>query len=341
MRIGIDARKVADFGIGTYIRGLLGGLVRLRTGDEIVALAPRDTPLPDGVEHVAFDAPHYSIRELFAVGAAARRAGVDLLHSPHYVTPVTSLPLVVTIHDLIHLHQPQRSALARPYARFMIQRALRRARRVLTVTSAVRAELVAEMGADAGRIVVTPNGVRPATRSGHSGAPPPYFLFVGNDKPHKNAGALLTAFARVRATMPDARLVLAGANFERYAGIAGVECRGFVAESELDALYAGAVALVLPSREEGFGLPAAEAMAAGTAVVTSTCAALVEVTGDAALHADAEDPDALAAAMLRLARDTGLRAALASRGRERAASLTWERCAVLTRDAYDAALRGE
>src|SRR5687768_714094 len=99
MRVGIDARKIADFGIGTYIRGLLRGLVELGSGDEYVAFAPEGAPVPRGIEHVVLDSPHYSVRELIVVGRAADRARLDVFHAPHYVVPFTKAPLVVTIHD--------------------------------------------------------------------------------------------------------------------------------------------------------------------------------------------------------------------------------------------------
>jgi alpha-1,3-rhamnosyl/mannosyltransferase len=335
VRVGIDARKIADFGIGTYIRGLLGGLVALQSGDEYVAFAPAGTSLPDGVEHVAVDAPHYSLRELFAVGRAADRARLDLFHAPHYVVPVTRTPLVVTIHDLIHLHQPLRNPLAPLYARTMLGRALRNARRVITVSEAVKRQLESELGAK--NVAVTPNGVDPVpARSGTVRGRS--FLYVGNDKPHKNAGILLDAFALVRRELSDATLVLAGGAFERFANRDGVIARGFVSEEELARLYDEAIALVMPSREEGFGLPAAEAMAHGTAVITSNAAALVEITGDAALHVDANDAGALAAAMLRVAREPSLRAELGANGAARAARFTWRRCAELTRNVYETAL---
>lgn len=330
MRVGIDARKIADYGIGTYIRGLLRGLVELRTGDEYVAFAPAGTAIPAGVEHVPLDAPHYSFRELFAVGRAAERAKVDVLHAPHYVVPFTRVPVVVTIHDLIHLHQPMRNPLAPLYARAMLRRAVRRSRAVMTVSEAVKRELENELGARG--VVVTPNGidVRPEAPKARGSN----FLYVGNDKPHKNVGALVEAFAIVRRELPDATLTLAGAVFERFRGVDGVITPGFVGDDELARLYRSALALVMPSHEEGFGLPAAEAMAHATPVITSNAAALVEVTGDAALHVDANDRDALAAAMTRVARDGELRATMAAKGVDRAQTFTWKRCAELTNEVY-------
>jgi glycosyltransferase involved in cell wall biosynthesis len=320
MRIGIDARKIADFGIGTYIRNLLAALVEL--GDEYVAFAPADAVLPRGVEHVVVDTPHYSIRELIVIGRAADRARLDLFHAPHYVVPFTKVPLVVTVHDLIHLRHP--NPLARLYARRMIGRAVRKARRVLTVSETVKREIEETFGAK--NVIVAPNGadhLQPATGNSQ---PATHFLFVGNDKPHKNVDLAVDAAARIGAS-----LVLAGAPFERFRGRA--QLAGFVSDEELAALYRGAIALVMPSREEGFGLPALEAMRCGTAVITSTAAALVEVTGDAALHV-APSAGAIADAMSRMMNDAALRGDLIARGAARARDFTWKRCARMVRDAY-------
>jgi len=186
MRIGIDCRKIADFGIGTYIRGLLHALVELG-GDEYVALGGAGIAplLPPGAEHIIVDAPHYSIRELLILGRAADRARLDLFHAPHYVVPMLQTPFVVTIHDLIHLRH--RNPLARLYARTMIGRAVRKSRRVLTVSESVRSELAAFGHPE--KIIVTPNGVDALFFDAQAALPGPhhnYFLFVGNDKPHKN-----------------------------------------------------------------------------------------------------------------------------------------------------------
>jgi glycosyltransferase involved in cell wall biosynthesis len=330
MRIGIDARKIEDFGIGTYIRGLLHELAA-NGDDTYVAFAPERVAhlLPPGVEHVIVDAPHYSVRELVILGRAVDRAKLDLFHAPHYIVPFTRVPVVVTVHDLIHLRH--RNPLAPLYARQMIRRALRKSRRVLTVSEAVKREIVSTFGCAEDHVVVTPNGVgAPFSESGPA-AEGRYFLYVGNDKPHKNVEVLVDAFARI----DDASLVLTGGAFERFKSRERVVVTGFVDDTELAALYRGAIALVMPSREEGFGLPALEAMASGCAVITSNAAALVEITGDAALHVE-PNIASLADAMTRIASDESLRATLASRGIARAKQFTWTRCAELTRAAYRA-----
>jgi glycosyltransferase involved in cell wall biosynthesis len=332
MRIGIDCRKIADYGIGTYIRGLLHALVKLGS-DEYVAFGGSGiaASLPSGVEHVVVDAPHYSIRELLAMGRAADAARLDLFHAPHYVVPRMRTPFVVTIHDLIHLRR--RNPFARTYAWAMIRRAVTNSQRVLTVSNAVADEIRQRFG---GNVVVAPNGVDAIFNASGSRAGGRYFLYVGNDKRHKNVDRLVDAFAFVRRQEPM-NLVLAGADFKRLAARDGVLLAGFVPQEQLASLYRGAIALVLPSIEEGFGLPAAEAMASGTAVITSTSSALMELTADAAMHVPAKSVATIADAMLRMVRDAPMRAMLIDRARRRIADFTWERCARLTRDAYRAA----
>jgi len=337
MRIGIDARKINDFGIGTYVRGLLRGLAATRDKEKYVIFAPAEAVklLPNGFEHVELDTPTYSVRELIAVGRAAKRARVDLLHVPHYVVPVVRGPVVTTIHDLIHLRTAYNNPLKPIYARAMLRRAVARSAHILTVSAAVRADIIQTLYARPERITVTPNGVDDAFRAPAPRAMPgSYFLYAGNDKPHKNVDRLVEAFSIVRASHPRLSLILAGAAFERHHPRQGIVAAGFMSTSELAALYRSAIAVVQPSSDEGFGLPAAEAMASGTAVITSHAPALVEVTGDAALHVDVRTLDELAAAMERLATDDAERVKLARRGIERARDLTWWRCATLTRNVY-------
>lgn len=345
MRIGIDCRKIADFGIGTYARGLVHGLAALEGPEQYVAFVPGSARslLPANVEPVIADVPNYSVRELPVMGRAIAKARIDVFHSAHYVLPWTSVPSIATIHDMILFHFPPPRFGASAYLSFMTRRALRKSARVLTVSEAAKRSILetfaTERCSNPGKIIVTPNGIDAI----FFGETPPaqdlgrYFLYAGNDKPHKNVERLIEAFSRIRD--PSVRLVLTGAAFERFRDVRGVVTAGFVPIERLAALYRGALALVMPSLEEGFGLPAAEAMACGTAVIASNIPALVEVAGDAALVFDPLSVESITAAMERIAGDDSLRAELASRGRARAAHFTWRRCAELTREVYRSVAR--
>lgn len=327
MRIGIDCRKVRDFGIGTYIRGLTHALAELDGPEEYVLFAPPSAIdlLPARFERIAVDAPNYSVREMFAF----RRMDLDLFHAPDINVPFLRCPTVVTLHDLIRLHYPPRNPVARAYVSTMTRRAMRTSRTVLTVSNAARAAI--EHRFPNASVAVTPNGIDEAFFAPHDTPRGEDFLFVGNDKPHKNVDRLVRAFQRLGGRH---RLVLAGGKFERFSGIERIERRGFVSEDELIALYRGALALLLPSLEEGFGLPAAEAMACGTPVIVSDTPALRELTGDAAIAVDPLSDDAIHDAMQRVAGDEALRTDLGRRGRDRARQFTWRRCAERTRAAY-------
>ena len=218
----------------------------------------------------------------------------------------------------------------------MTRRALRKSERVLTVSEAAKRAIGEMFPVDAKKIVVTPNGVDaiyfetgPAAHDLGR-----YFLFVGNDKPHKNVPRLVEAFEAVHRKDPSLRLALVGAQFARYRDVDGVIAVGFVTQDRLAALYRGAIALLLPSLEEGFGLPIVEAMASGTPAIASDIPPLVEVAGGAALHIDPRTSATIAAAMERILNDASLRADLISRGRTRAAQFTWRRCAEQTREVY-------
>lgn len=332
MRIGIDCRKIADFGIGTYVRGLVSALADLDAGETIVLFVPE--PIDSPFEQILVNAPHYSVRELMVVGRAIARARLDLFHAPHFVLPWTSCPSITTIHDVILAHYPPPQAGGALYYSMMMRRALRKSVQVLTVSESAKSAIVETFSCDPGKITVTPNGIDAIFFESGPGAADlgRYFLYVGNDKPHKNVGALVDAFRGIEG----ASLVLTGAEFERYRGHPRVLTTGFVTIERLAQLYRGAVAVVMPSLEEGFGLPVAEAMACGTPVIASDIPSLREVTGGAALFTSD-----YAAAMRTLLGNDALRRELAARGRERAARFTWRRCAEATLAAYRRAGRRE
>jgi glycosyltransferase involved in cell wall biosynthesis len=289
-------------------------------------------------------------------GAAARKIGADVLHGVHYELPLAaSLPMVVTVHDLTMLthpewHEPSKVV----YFRRALASSLGRASRVLCVSATTARDLAEVLSVDPARVVVTPLGtdltrapdaaVRAVTE--RLGLARPYVLGLGTVEPRKDLPTLIAAFAKLaREVAHD--LVLAGlpgwgsgavADALAASGVAErVHLAGFVDEADKAALFSGADVFAYPSRYEGFGLPVLEAMACGTAVVTTTGGALPEVAGDGAVLVEPGDPDALAAALRRLLADEAARTELVRRGLARAAELTWERCAELTAGAYRAA----
>ena len=339
LRIGIDCRKMFDFGIGTYVRGLADGLAQLGGDEQYVLFAPSRGAalLPHAFESVIVDVPNYSIREQFVMWRAIRRARLDVFHSPHFVLPlVRSCPSIVTLHDLIYFDFPPRNVIGWTYMILMTSHDARVAERILTVSEAAREKIATTLDCERSEIVVTPNGVderffAPGPEATQWGR---YFLYVGNDKPHKNVHRLIEAFRNVRRERSSVSLVLIGGAFDRYGDEEGVICAGRVDDAMVHAAYRGAIALVMISLEEGFGLPAVEAMACGTPVIVSRTPALSEVTGDAALHVNPRSIDDIAHAMLRVEADAALRAELSAKGPPRARIFTWRRCAELTRDVY-------
>jgi glycosyltransferase involved in cell wall biosynthesis len=367
MIVGLDARKLRDGGIGTYIRGLLGALAEAPRGHEFVALVdPADqgrVARADGrVREVPVRAGKYGLGEHVVVPRAARRAGVELLHEPHYTLPLGWRgPAVVTIHDLIHVRFPQFFPPgASLYARAMAGLAVRRARRVITDSQDTRNDVVELLGARTGDVRVIPLGVSPvfapsapdevAACLKARSLPTGYLLYVGARKPHKNLPLLLEALARIRAAERPP-LVLSGARWETgdplalLAGRLGLGAAVHFAgdlrdEPTLACVYSGAALYVQPSLKEGFGLPPLEAMACGTPVLSSNGGALPESVGDAAEMLPPRDPDAWAQAIAALLGDAARRGELSRRGLAHARAFTWKRTAERTLDVYEEALRG-
>lgn len=369
-RIGIDARKIRDYGIGSYIRELLDAIGRRPESERyrfLVYVGARDRPaLPDLPEHFSValeESPGYSLAELTGFAWRIFRDRLDLFHATHYVLPpLPKTRAVVTIHDIIHLLYPQflPNRAAHLYARFMIRRALKRADRIITVSYNSRRDLTDYYGIPGSRTEVIYNGVsarfRPdipeaeIRRVGESlGVTRPYLLFLGGEKPHKNVQNVVRAFAEARrhADIPHA-LVLAGPlpkNPGRLEALISaldlsekIRRPGIVADVDLPGLFAGADALLYPTLYEGFGLPVVEAMACGVPVLTSGTSALQEIAGGYAYLVDPMDVDAIAQGIVALATDEKVRADYALLGRKRALDFSWDKAAERTLEVYAAAL---
>jgi glycosyltransferase involved in cell wall biosynthesis len=303
------------------------------------------------------------VRELawlpFGLPARARRAGLDVLHCPGPNVPLRTgaMPLVVTVHDDVAWAHPEWMSRANVLQhRLVLGRTLPRAAAVITPSAFARDTVLARLELDPARVHVVPWGVDarfspgPEPTDGPREGGFPYLLAVGTLQPRKNLEAALAAFERAVDAGLEHRLVIAGARgwrdttlVERVQGSrhAGrIRLAGFVADHELVALYRGADALLFPSRHEGFGLPALEAMACGTPVVAARAGALPEVVGDAGVLVGPDDHDAWAGALLELVGDADRRAVLGAAGLRRAAGFTWTACADRTVAAYRAAAAG-
>lgn len=332
-------------GVAHYTGALLSALATEHPQDEWRVLLPRgpSAPMPPGVRAMRSALPGRVLHGSAALAGRPRAdrilgGDLDVFWAPAPVPIAVSreMALVVTVHDRSWELRPgdftfyERAwhAAARPRA------LARRAHRVLCDTEAVRADLLAEWGLAPERVRTVPlapvvGGALPPAAV----ASPPYLLFVGALEPRKAPDVLLAAYARARSYGLRAELWLAGeGRLAPALSGAGVRLLGRVSDAALAGLYAGALALVLPSRVEGFGLAPVEALAQSTPVVVSDLPVLREVLGnDGALFVPVGDERALATALLRVADDPALRARLAASGRRNTAGLSWTMTARATR----------
>ena len=289
---------------------------------------------------------------------AAATLHADLIHTPASVPAISRrIPLVVTIHDAIPWRNPEWFTRANAtQQRLLVTHTAKRATRVITDSHASRDDLVELVGIDPERIDVIPLGVSPAfspalrdaewLRARH-GATGPIVLSVGTPEPRKNLAGTLAVFERVLQEIPEATLLLVGGAGWRSEDLdarlaragASVIRAGRLSFEDLTRTYASADCFLFPSLREGFGFPPLEAMASGLPVVCSNRPSLPEVVGDAALTAEPDDHDALAAAVVSVLHDRARAADLRTRGLAQSASFTWATTVEQTIAAYRRALR--
>lgn len=323
-----DQRWIGDHGIGRIARHVLANLEY------------RPIPL---TSHPAapFDSLHLA-RALRHLGRG------DLFFSPGYNTPLfCRAPFVFTMCDLTHIHCPEMSSLPiRIYYATIMQRACRRATRILTISEFTRQQIMEWAGVSPEKVVNISCGVDATYREGGDsyGMQFPYLLCVSNRKRHKNEFRTIEAFAKA-ALDKGIHLVFTGAPTSELASrieslklTSRVDFTGRIAEEKLPGLYRGAEALVFASLYEGFGLPLVEAMACGTPVITSTVTSMPEVAGDAAVLVDPSSVEQIASAMERVVSDASLRQQLRSKGLVRAAQFSWANTVSKAHEALAAAM---
>ncbi|GAA3802112.1 glycosyltransferase family 4 protein [Cellulomonas soli] len=344
-------------GTEAYARELLPRVAERLTGVELIGLVGRtgraqvEPWFPGPVRTLGVDADSraaWAVGETLLASRAARRAGADLLWCPANYGPSGRLvPTVVTVHDVIPWDYPHPTDLAvvSHITRFLVGRAARGARELLTVSHDAAGSVARVLRVPPERITVVPNGHStppthvPPPGSGLAGLDDgrPTVLSVGNRMPHKNVDGLLRAVALIPpGTRP--RVVVTGSRagdpLVPLVAELGLEqdvvLLGWVTDDDLEHLYALATVYACLSFAEGFGLPVVDAMARGCAVLASDVGALREVGGDAVEYVDPRDPAAIAARLEHLIADGDERDRLRALGRIRAAQFGWDQAADAT-----------
>jgi len=363
LHIVMDARRIRDFGIGTYIRSLVHALSKIdATNRYTLVSGPSEvrtlSGLPENFHQSVYARSDSDFSNNLLFPFFLRSLSPDLVHIPLNRVPLAMLnPYIVTIHDMANLFygEEEVSKLRMQLRQYRFRRGLARARRIIAVSDATRRDVENRMGIPPSRIRRVYNAPDPGFLSGAPSAEArqriveryqinyPFLLYAGNIRRHKNVPRLVEAFAVLReqlashAVYRELRLLIIGDTISQFPAVRQavikskmehvVRFLGFVPFDTLRCFYEMALAFVFPSRYEGFGLPPLEAMACGTPVVTSNVSSLPEVVGDAAVLVNPENVFDIARGIRDVLLDDRLREELVRRGRLQAQRFSWERTA--------------
>ena len=340
LTIALDAEhtRQASAGIARYARSLAASLRQIP--DLAISELGGGNVVPRGtLEKKLLTARQDLLWYPWLARRQAARIGADVYHSPLLRGPLRQgrPPFVMTVHDLVPVRWPETMpGWHRRYTGRFIHKMLDAADRIIAPSQDTADDLNALLHVPPERIRVVPNGVDAQFFGTPLSAPverAPYVLFVGTPEPRKNLARLVSAMAILRKRGFSENLVVVGAGGwgDGIPPGPAIHQIGRVTDEELHTLYTNATCLALPSLHEGFGLPALEAMAAGTPVVAGRSGALPEVTGGAAVLVDPESATAIADGIERAAAE---KSRLVPIGRLRAKDFSWERAAALTAEVY-------
>jgi glycosyltransferase involved in cell wall biosynthesis len=372
MKLGVDARVLVHrpTGVARYLHGLLEQWPRFKQpGDELALFVdrPPQQPLgvtPDALRIVPTRLPGGDpVWRQWRLWRALAKRPVDVLFCPFYSAPLaTTVPTVVTIHDVSFASHPEWFKWKSRLAFALAGPSARRARRVLTVSHFSAVEVVQHLGIPAGKVSVIPPGISPAMREppdeaesrafrdwlGHAG---PYLLHLGAVHARRHVDVTVRAFARIAPRRRDLALLITGPTIAPAPDLPRlidelqlgrrVLRREWVPEQHIRAMVAGAEALVYLSSYEGFGLPCLESIAAGTPVIALSAASLPEVLGPAAVWLNAPEPESVARAIESLHADSTRRSRLVEQGRLRSQKFEWPLAAERTFELLRTVARGE
>jgi glycosyltransferase involved in cell wall biosynthesis len=371
MHIAIDAHSIGAqlAGNETYAVNLITALAEIDQSNRYTLYVTRQS----AVERFTNRWPNFQVKRTLphtplvripvTLSVELRKNRVDVLHVQYTAPPRTPCPLVATIHDLSFEHLPETfKRRSRAQLRLTVRRTAKKAAQILTLSEFSRRDIIETYALDPERVFVTP----PAAASHFArvtnetelrrirtsyGIQRDYILALGSIQPRKNLVRLIKAYEGLRRALNSTeqlpQLVLAGKRgwleAETMRAAEQSEARddiifiGYVPDTDLAAVYSGALCFAYPSYFEGFGLPILEAMQCGTPVIAGNRTSLPAVAGDAALLVDPFDVGAIGNALAQIIKNADYRAQLRVKGVERAARFSWRKTAQLTLQAYERA----
>lgn len=368
MRIGIDARLYGSSrgGIGRYAQNLIKQLEQLDKTNQYFVFLAKDNfddydPLNKNFQKVLADFRVYSVKEQLLFPELLKKYKLDLVHFTHFNVPISySGKFVVTIHDLIISHYPDRRAttlnplfykLKLFLYNIVVKSAAKRAKKIIAVSEFTKKDVIKLLKINPEKITVTYEGVDlpkdsrtdPDRLKSKLGVTKDFLLYVGSAYPHKNLKKLLEAFKQIIVDN-DWQLVLVGKKnyfYEKIADQVGdlflegkVILTDYLSDDELACLYQTAQAYIFPSLIEGFGLPPLEAQSYDLPVISSNAACLPEILGDSAIYFDPKDVENMARVIIKAVTDEDLMEGLRMNGRENLKKYSWRKCAEETFQLY-------
>ncbi|MEM4230342.1 MAG: glycosyltransferase family 1 protein [Candidatus Pacearchaeota archaeon] len=372
MKIGIDCRLWNQTGVGRYTRNLIDQIQKIDQKNEYVLFVRNQDygQVKSKIKNQKFkitraNIPWHSIKEQVIFPEILNRENLDLMHFPYFSAPIYyKKPFVITIHDLIQLHFPTGRASTLPWPfyalkylgyKYIVLRASQNAKKIIAVSNATKDEIVDHLKVPEKRVEVIYEGVESAFKEKGLADSSEiikryelnanrYFLFVGNVYPHKNADTLLEAFSILSKYYPKAFLVFVGKEDYFYKKLKkivkdmdlfiNVKFLGEVSDEELNILYKNAVAQIIPSFMEGFGLPALEAMRNKCLVLCSDIPALKEICKDSAVYFDPYDVNDLKEKMKK-AYEGDFDRKIVETGFKRSQEFSWRKMAEQTLKIYN------
>lgn len=359
LKIAIDGRMFQESGIGRYIRNLISELQVIDKENEYFILHLKDDynklKYQNNFHKVLADFRWYGASEQIKLLGLLKSLKADLVHFPHFNVPLFYKgKFVVTIHDLIHQHfQMRRATTLNPLAyrikqigyKKIFKNAVGKSEKIFVPSNYVKDLLGDEWKIDTDKVQVTYEAVddkilRIVDVANKKEVASPYIFYVGNAHPHKNVEGLIGVFRKLREKYPDLLLVLSGNDHYFWQKVReefqqeGLIYTGPISDEQLVGFYKGAAVFVMPSLEEGFGIPILEAFACGCPVVSSNRGSLPEIGGDATLYFDPLDANDMAGKISRVLEDKKLRQKLVKRGLKRYKEFSWKDLAEKTLEVY-------